>query len=194
VHSSLQSRIRCGSAIRRAAFSWGGSARPAYTLVEMLIVVVLMGLAAAMVIPSMAQASSLKVQGALRMLVADITVIQSDAVAFQENRAIVFRPSGDGTRYIMCEANGLTADTTTGVIQRRYIGGETYGLAQISATVGLAATDTLIFDSLGGPIHDGAGGSIEPAPTATIAVSGSGQNWQITVEAFTGRVTIQNLD
>lgn len=165
-----------------------------YTLVEMLIVVVLMGLAAAMVIPSMAQASSLKVQGALRMMVADITVMQSDAVAFQQNRAIVFRPNGDATRYIMCESNGLTPDTTTGVIQRRYFGGETYGYASVPETTNLAATDTLIFDALGGPIRGGSGGSVEPAQTATIRVSGSNQNWQISIEAFTGRVTVQNLD
>jgi prepilin-type N-terminal cleavage/methylation domain-containing protein len=169
-------------------------ARPAYTLVEMLIVIVLMGLAAAMVIPSMAQASSLKVQGALRLMVADITVMQSDAVAFQQNRAIVFRPNGDATRYIMCEANGLTPDTATGVIQRRYIGGETYGMAQVAQTANLAATDTLIFDALGGPIRGGNGGSVEPAPTATIRVNGSNQSWQISIEAFTGRVTVQNLD
>jgi prepilin-type N-terminal cleavage/methylation domain-containing protein len=169
-------------------------ARRGYTLVEMLIVIVLMGLAAAMVIPSMAQASSLKVQGALRMIVADITVMQSDAVAFQQNRAIVFRPSGDATRYIMCEANGLTPDTTTGIIQRRYIGGETYGMAQVAETTNLAASDALIFDALGGPIRGGSGGSVEPAPTATIRVAGSNQSWQISVEAFTGRVTVQNLD
>ncbi len=170
------------------------SSRRGYTLVEMLIVVVLMGLAAAMVIPSMAEASSLKVQGALRMMVADITVMQSDAVAFQQNRAIVFRPNGEATRYIMCEANGLTPDTTTGVIQRRYIGGDTYGFATVAETTNLAATDTLIFDALGGPIRGGSGGSVEPAATATIRVSGSNQNWRISIEAFTGRVTVQNLD
>jgi len=158
----------------------------------MLIVVVLMGIAAAMVIPSMAQASGFKVQGALRMIVADITVMQSDAVAFQESRALVFLPTGDGTRYMMCEANGATPDTTTGIIQRRYIGGQTYGMARVTSTTGMA-NNTLVFDALGGPIRQGAGG-VEPAPTATVIVNGSNQNWQISVEAFTGRVTIQNLN
>lgn len=166
----------------------------AYTLVEMLIVVVMMGLAAAIVIPSLASANTLKVQGALRMIVADITVAQSDAVAFQQNRAIVFRFNSENARYVMCEANGLTPDSTTGIIQRRYFGGENFGLASITSTTGLAPNNTLIFDALGGPIKDGAGGAIVPSGTAQINVNGSNENWRINVEAFTGRVTVQNMN
>jgi prepilin-type N-terminal cleavage/methylation domain-containing protein len=56
-------------------------ARRAYTLVEMLITVVILAIAAALVIPSMGQTGVLRVQGALRMVVSDLTTAQSDAVA-----------------------------------------------------------------------------------------------------------------
>lgn len=168
--------------------------RTGYTLVEMLIVVTMMGLAAAIVIPSLASANTMKVQGALRMIVADITVAQSDAVAFQQNRAIIFRFNSDNSRYLMCEATGITPDSTTGIIQRRYFGGENFGMASITSTTGLAPNNTLVFDALGGPVKDGSGGAIVPAGTAQINISGSNENWRINVEAFTGRVTVQNMN
>ena len=41
---------------------------------------------------------------------------------------------------------------------------------------------------MGGPVADPA--SNNPGPGGTIRVSGSGLTWTITVEAFTGRVTV----
>ena len=65
-------------------------ARRAYTLVEILIVVAVLGIAGALVIPSMSQTGVLRIQAAVRTLVADMTFMQADAMAFQSRRVMVF--------------------------------------------------------------------------------------------------------
>ena len=64
--------------------------RRAYTLIELLLIVTLLGIAGALVIPSMSSSSVLRIQATVRTLVSDITFIQSDAMAYQSRRVMVF--------------------------------------------------------------------------------------------------------
>ncbi|MBX3362550.1 MAG: type II secretion system protein [Phycisphaeraceae bacterium] len=48
----------------------------AYTLIEVLVVVTVLGIAAALVIPEMSSAHSLRVQASVRTIVSDITFAQ----------------------------------------------------------------------------------------------------------------------
>ena len=172
----------------------GFSARKAssrgYTLVEVLIVVVILGIAGAMVIPSFGQTSVLRVQGAVRTLVSDITVAQSDAIAFQRGMGIVFYPDPAQSRYVMCEVNGTRMDTELDRISERVIGGDRFGGTAFS-NISLA-NNRLIFDEMGGPVISP--GSDTVAPTGTIDVTGSGQTFRLSIEAYTGRVTIAAIE
>ncbi|MFO0832106.1 MAG: prepilin-type N-terminal cleavage/methylation domain-containing protein [Phycisphaerales bacterium] len=167
----------------------GGGGRRAYTLVEMLIVVAMLGLAAAMVIPSMTSAGSLRIQGAVRSIVADISVAQSDAVAFQARRAVVFGYNDDPSRYVVAEINAGEVDTDTGIIYDRSFGGEQFGFATMTGTN--LDDNTLYLDEMGGPI-DGPT-SDNPAPSQYVEISGSNQRFRINIEAYTGRVTVQRM-
>ena len=66
------------------------SLRRGITLIEVLIVVTLLGIAGVLVIPSMSQVGVLRIQSALRTIVSDLTYAQSDAMAAQARRAVVF--------------------------------------------------------------------------------------------------------
>ncbi|MFN9974149.1 MAG: Tfp pilus assembly protein FimT/FimU, partial [Phycisphaerae bacterium] len=55
--------------------------RRGYTLVEVLIVVTVLGIAGAVAAPAFSQTGVLRVQAALRSIVADISEAQSDALA-----------------------------------------------------------------------------------------------------------------
>lgn len=165
------------------------AARRGYTLVEMLITVVILAIAAAMVIPSMAQTGVLRVQGALRMIVSDITMAQSDAVAYQQKRAVIFNYEGDPSRYVVAQINGSTIDLTSGIIADRTFGGDQFGNTALTSTT--LANSRIIFDGLGGPVTDP--GSDTAAATGVINLTGSGQSFRITIDAYTGRVTIQAL-
>lgn len=161
----------------------------AYTLVEMLIVVAVLGLATAMVIPSMSSAGNMRIQGAVRSIVADITVTQADAIAFQSRRAVVFNFEDDPARYVVAEITAGEVDTDTGIIYDRSFAGEQFGNATMTDTN--LTDNTMFFDEMGAPI-DGPT-SDNPAPAQYVEITGSNQRFRINLEAYTGRVTVQRM-
>ena len=75
------------------------SRRPAcrgYTLIEILIVVALLGIASALLIPNMVAGDSLNTQAAVRLIISDLIFAQHDALAHQEYRKVVFYDDGSG--------------------------------------------------------------------------------------------------
>jgi prepilin-type N-terminal cleavage/methylation domain-containing protein len=166
-----------------------GQVRGAYTLVELIIVIALLGIASAIVAPSMSSAGSLRVQAAVRSVVADITFAQSDALARQHRRAIVFDVPGN--RYSILEVNGETLNPQFDTIMVRNL-----GLIDARGNSRLISAEfdqpnVLIFDELGGPVQ----GTTSTAPGAggIIRIEGSGSIFDLTVEAYTGRVTVARV-
>ncbi|MGE3107916.1 MAG: Tfp pilus assembly protein FimT/FimU [Phycisphaerales bacterium] len=166
----------------------------AFTLLELLAVVAILGIAAAMMIPSMSETGVLRVQAAVRTVVSDITFAQSDAVAFQERRALVFDPDTSSYTLVSVPGNEVDPDNNTMYDPTRPGGryvvnftDESFGGARITA-VNFDGGNTLIFDALGGPVA--AADSDEPGSGGTITIVGSGSTFIVTVEAFTGRVTV----
>jgi len=160
-----------------------------YTLIEMLIVVTILGIAGAMVIPSMESTSVLRVQGAVRSIVSDITVAQSDAIALQRGRAMVFHTEGAHHYYTIVEVNGGTIDESVDTLERRELGGDQFGFTSIIAVN--FPNNRLIFDELGGPVSDPSSGT--PASDGYLDVRGSDQTFRIHVEGYTGRVRVERL-
>ena len=66
--------------------------RPAFTLVEILIVVLVLMIAAAIVIPNIGSAGDSRVTSAARILQADMEVARSLAMRTQQPYSVVFRP------------------------------------------------------------------------------------------------------
>ncbi|MBX3389239.1 MAG: prepilin-type N-terminal cleavage/methylation domain-containing protein [Phycisphaeraceae bacterium] len=168
--------------INRNQTSWRAHG---YTLIEVLIVVVVLGIAAAVSAPAFKQTGVLQVQSALRTAVSDITELQSDALAMQQSRAIVFDIAKNS--YTMCRVPGTSVDTTIDAIETRQIGGSLYGNAIIK-NVNFNNSQTLIFDELGAPVASA--GSNTPAADGSFEIIGSGQTYKITVQGYTGRVTV----
>lgn len=159
-----------------------------YTLVELLVVIVILGIAGALVIPAFGSTGVLRVQAAVRMVVADITTVQSDALAYQRGRAILFYPGQ--RRYKILDAGGTTLNAATQTLEDREFAGDTFGDSDL-ADANFATTNSLIFDEIGSPIA--APGSQTAAPDQTIDITGSGQRYRITIEAYTGRVTVRQM-
>ena len=67
-----------------------------YTLVEMLIVIAVLGLAGALLVPHLVNREDMASQAAVRMLIADLSFAQSDALAHQGFRRMYFYPDGSG--------------------------------------------------------------------------------------------------
>lgn len=167
--------------IRRIA-----SRRRAYTLVELLVVVAILGLAASIVGPAMGGTGVLRVQAAVRTIVADITEAQSEALAFQKGRAIVFYPTEN--RWVIVEVNGAVLDPVLDLLRSGGFRGAEFGDSKL-ASVNFDGAATLIFDEMGAPVTT-PGGNI-PGSSGVIKVTGSAQEFTITIEAYTGRVTVK---
>lgn len=179
-----------------------------FTLIEVLMIVVVLGIAGVMVVPSMSQTGVLRVQAAVRTLVSDISLMQSEAVAFQERRAVWFgivpRFNTDTGVWEFVEGNGYTMAAVTGPeltltadalidpdvrarpMGRDFSSGE-FGEATLS-DVDFNGGDLLIFDELGGPVAELDGP--DPGTGGTLNLNGSGATFRIDVQAFTGRVVV----
>ena len=70
--------------------------RRAYTLIELVIVIAILGLSAGILVPRLVDADTFSVQAAVRSLVADITFAQTDALAMQGVRRVQFLRDDDG--------------------------------------------------------------------------------------------------
>jgi len=163
--------------------------RLGYTLIEVLVVVTVLGIAAALVVPSISSASVLRVQGAIRTLVSDIAIAQSDAIAYQKGRAILFINDTQGPRYIVCEVNGPTISLAVDTIKEQKLSGEQFGFAQFE-NINIP-NNLLVIDELGGPVMSPADPA--PAPASSIDIVDTTQRFRVNIEAYTGKVTVQSL-
>ena len=156
----------------------------AYTLVEVLIVVTILGVVSAVVVPHMLTAGSMGVQAAARAVVSDLLFAQNDAVAAQAPRTVVFLPAEE--RYELHDENDamLSAAWISGKAQNYAVdfAADTrfQGVTIKSATFGNDAAVT--FDDLGSPDSGG-----------EVVIEFNDQSYAIRVAAFTGRVTVTKL-
>lgn len=171
--------------------------RRGFTLLEMLVVCAILGISAAMLVPSMSQTGVLRVQAAVRTVVSDIIFAQSDAVAFQQKRAIVFDAAHSSYRLVEVPGNVIDIANNTMYDPTRADGlyivdftDKSFGDSRITAAE-FDSSNSLVFDGMGGPVHDA--GSNNPGNGGTITITGSGATFIINVEAFTGRVTVSKL-
>jgi prepilin-type N-terminal cleavage/methylation domain-containing protein len=166
--------------------------RSGYTLVEVLITVAILAIAAAMVIPSFGSTDVLRVQAGVRSIVADLTTAQSDALAYQRGRAVVFEPGTfpNGRSYRILEVRSTTLDPDLDSLSETRFTGDTFGDAAIIDGE-FAHPNTIIFDEMGSPVDAPEG--TNAAPNQWIDIRGSGQTYRITVEAYTGRITVSQI-
>lgn len=159
--------------------------RSAYTLVEVLVVVTILGIASALVVPSMLSAGSLGIQAAARLVVADILFAQNEAIAAQATRRVVFDDPATTDAYRLTDGAGAT-------LTMGWVSGEDGNYAVDFRTddrfqgIEIRAVDfdgaaTLAFDDLGSPLLSNEG---------FVRIGQRDQELTIRIQPFTGRVTI----
>jgi len=190
--------IQCPAPRRGSA--WG------FTLIELLVTVTVLGIAAALVVPSMNSTNGLRVQAAVRTIISDIAFAQSDAMAYQARRVIQFNKvarQSTGASYTYVTGNGYTLAEPTGSVLdltasamsdpgrptaplSRDFDRSNFGGATISG-VNINGGDLLIFDELGGPVTTLTGN--DPA-SGTIDVTAVGESFRISIAPYTGLITV----
>ena len=156
----------------------------AYTLIEVLIVVLIIGVASAIVVPQMLSAGTLGVQAAARMIMADILYAQNEAIAQQSNRKVVFDVPNN--RYRLTDATGQTLTVNwKGSTAQNYVvdfnNDDRFNRVQI-VSAAFSSGNTLEFNDMGGPLNGG-----------TVELRFNNDRYRITVAPFTGRVTVDKI-
>ena len=180
-------------------------ARAGWSLIELLAVVVILGIAAMIIIPFAASGASASGQSAARVLVTDMLAAQMDAVATQGFRRVHFY--GDGTGWCILELNAselsLPFDSATATYAENAI--ESQGQDQKSIIHFVqdtrfndiavenvnfgTGTAGVTFDPTGGiTASDGA-----PSLGGSVDITSGDFGWTITIAPLTGKVSVKEI-
>jgi len=155
------------------------STRGGFTLIEILVVIVILGLLAAVVIPSVANTGQMQVHSAAAMLTSDIQYAQSLAISSQRPVTISFSPSGD---YYTVHWSNESDPLEHPIRKKAYVVNfrTEHGFERVElVSASFGGTTDVMFDELGAP--DNAGSVVLRAGATVYTVS---------VASATGKVTV----
>ena len=179
--------------------------RRGYTLLELLLVVAILAIAAILLVPSLVRRDTYAVEAALRRLVADITFAQSDALAGQGYRRVFFDPEGGGWSVARVPESQLSLPfdpQTADYVRDPLASGEgqamVVDLAGDSRFSGVrlesiqldGSRNWITFDPLGGTIAEAG----VPGTGGSLVVRSDNLTYRVEIDAFTGKVSIARAE
>ena len=175
------------------------SLRRCYTLIELLLVCAILGIAGTLLIPNIVGRDIMACQAAVRLIIGDISFGQADALAHQEIRRIHFNDDGSGysiSRISQAQLAQAFDPDTADYIEDPLAGGPYIvnlvtdrrfsGVTISSVNLENGGRD-LHFDPLGGVVDTSNG----PGTGGFIIVSSANDSYKILVSPFTGKLTVQ---
>jgi len=172
-------------------------ARGAFTLIEIMCVLVILTIAAAMVVAGMGNSGDLQSESSARTLLADLTFAQNRAIATQSPVYVTFNTTAATVNgipahtYALCSALPSTY-LTNPVSQQNYTNSWNGSNWSIS-TVTLGGQNAMYFDQLGTPwsITTSGGGAAILSTNGSLVVSSGGKSVTINIQPDTGDMTFQ---
>lgn len=177
----------------------------AYTLIELLIVVGLLGLAAALLVPQLVGRDAMAAQACVRLVIADLSFAQSDALAHQEFRRVHFFADGSGYALVRVTEGSLgapfdpiTADYLSDPLARAgTLGRYVISFPEDRRFPGIRITDididggqtAVTYDQLGGTVMS----NMAPGTGGSFVVESQNERYRIAIAPFTGKLTVERL-
>jgi|WetSurMetagenome_2_1015567.scaffolds.fasta_scaffold42897_2 Tfp pilus assembly protein FimT len=158
----------------------------AFTLVEILVVVIVITIAALIVLPNIGSAANTQVVSAAGVLQSDLEVARSMALTTQIPYSIVFSPDLQAYKVVSNYGGGAYASTTA--VNHPVNVGQAYQVTLASlnkmsavrvANVNFNSHTYVTFDSLG-----------TPASAGTVTLQGGSVTMVVTVQSLTGVIDV----
>lgn len=171
-----------------------------FTLVEILMVVVIIGIAGAVIIPQIGNRDDLKVSSATRLVMADLIYAQNMAITTQKNHYLVFDTSGQSYSVVAAPAMSVLThpvNKTPYVMTCGPSGAPSLrDITLVSATFKGATTNayaTVGFDELGTP-QVWTGTAAETMSSGAIVLQAGANKLQIDIEPYTGQISVKAVN
>ncbi len=151
-----------------------------FTLLELIVVMIILAIAAAVIVPQAVGTSGLEAQSAARMIMADLEYAQSQAIVTQETIEVDFSVTG----------NSYTVSNTSGplihpITKKQYVidFDSQQGFQSVAIdSVGFGGGSKVRFDSLGAPDPDG-----------SVTVAAGAHAYRVNVAPVSGRVSVEEV-
>jgi len=158
-----------------------GPADRGFTLVELLTVVIVIGIAAALAVPMFSQTADSRLRGAGSMLVADAGFAQVESISHGDDlRLMVFDNAGD--TYHIASVSDTATPITNPITKQPYL--VDYSNAAANSLQGVTIDSYALDgdDELGFTVY----GSLDQTTDATITLECDGMTLTVTIDAETG--------
>jgi prepilin-type N-terminal cleavage/methylation domain-containing protein len=167
----------------------------AFTLVEILMVVIILGIAGAIIIPQMGSRDDLKAAAAARVVMADLIYAQNLAITKQANHFLEFDLVNQ--RYTVMDAAKAAVDhpvNHTPFIESFGVGSSAMQSCRIdsAAFTGTSAQPRLYigFDELGTPLAWEGTGSPETLVSGNTVIQSGQFKLRVDIEPYTGQISV----
>ena len=168
-----------------------GIVRHGFTMIELLVVVAILAIAAAIVVPMASSAGSMQLRAAVNMVAADLEYAKSMSISRGQRYAVVFdKTAGIYYQYRVVDQseNPVPHPITKRPEYVVSFAGDARLGQVIIAGVNFNGTDKVSFDSLGSPF-DGIGANLN---TGVITLQAGGITRTVNVEPVTGYISVSN--
>ena len=163
--------------------------RHGFTLVELLIVIAVLVIAAAIVIPSIGSAADTQAISAARILGSDLEVARSLALTTQQPHSLVFSPERQS--YKVVSDYGGQAYASVAAVPHPVTAGRQFDVT-LNRQSGMSAV-TISAVSFGGLTYVTFDSQGEPSAGGAVIVESGQVQMQVSVAALTGAVTVTRI-
>jgi prepilin-type N-terminal cleavage/methylation domain-containing protein len=179
----------------RAALRMQGRRSGGFTLIEILAVVIILGIASAIIVPQIGTRSDLLAAAGARAVMADLLYAQNRAISTQQMQYVSFSTAGQNygeySNTPLTNANLLTQPVNGGQYLMTFGGNGPNAISSVSLTSANfgAGSTTVAFDEMGTPYYyNGVSTTLLSGTGAVVVTSG---NYAITINIAqdTGDIT-----
>jgi prepilin-type N-terminal cleavage/methylation domain-containing protein len=167
-----------------------------FTLIEILVVVVILGIASAIIVPSIGSRDDLRAAASARILMSDLIYAQNWSIVNQRPCYVAFTQSGGVWSYSLRDGPGgaiLNHPANLKPYTMTFGPGGSPGLSEGTLTsASFDGETTMAFDELGSPLVYDSGTGLTSSLTAGELVVTCGEfSIKVGIEPYTGEITVQ---